>query len=218
MPITANRDVLCCIYDQDGDPVENADVVFTLNAFDVDDGCFVTIEAISGTTNASGEVTISVWPNTAGENGTYYNVTATSSGGTQLLTGQCIVADVDNQLLTDILETTATNDLIVNRRNFTVFAGFEFTAEFTFTNPDGSAVALDGFDLLMSVYDTPGGTLQYDSDSDSGFTLNGTGDTLDLTLSSTRVDSFTSGWYYEITADDGTDTVVLVYGTIYKQP
>lgn len=218
MAITANRDVLCCIYDQDGDPVQNAVVSFTLSAFDVDARCFVTIEEITGTTDASGEATISVWPNTAGENGTHYIVTATDSGGTQLLNGLAVVADVDNQQLTDILVDTVTTDQVVNRRNLTLFAGQAFEGEFTFTQPDGTAPILGGYTLVMKVWDSPGGTLQFDSSVDSGFTLTGVGDTLTLELTSTRVDSITSGWYYEISADDGSDEFVLVYGTLYKQP
>ena len=138
MAITANRDVLCCIFDQDGDPVEGATVTFTLSAFDRDGGCFVTIQDITGITDANGECTISVWPNSAGEDGSYYDVTAVDAGGVTVVNGQAYVMDVDNQQLTDLLAASVDVPLIVNRRNIVLYTGQDFEAEYTITNLLGS--------------------------------------------------------------------------------
>lgn len=217
MAITANRDVLCCIYDDDGDPVEGATVSFVLNSFDRDGGCFVTPQTISALTNASGEATVSVWPNSAGEDGSYYSVTAVSAEGQTLLNGQAYVADVDNQLLTDILVDSAVALQVIERRNLPLFTGQDFEFSFSVTNPDGSPAVLDFYVPRMRVYDAQGGTLVFDTDTDSGITLAVAGDVFSGTIDAATFAAWSSGYFHKMSIENLPDEYFISYGTIYIQ-
>ena len=66
--------VTATISDQNGGPVEGAIITMVMDRSEVYGGIIVK-ESVSGTTNASGVATLSVFPNALGSNGSQYKVT-----------------------------------------------------------------------------------------------------------------------------------------------
>lgn len=81
MPLTT-CDVTVTINDQAGDPVEGATVTAELDTWDVDSG-LVMPDPQTGSTNASGQLTLAMWPNSLGGLGSGYRVTVRRPDGSK---------------------------------------------------------------------------------------------------------------------------------------
>ena len=97
--------VLCKVFDDSGAPVAGATVRAKLNQFEVYNG-YVVPQDISGTTNASGECTLALWPNQLGSTGSMYTVKVQSTNG-KSLTVNAVVPNVSSTELHLIAELPA---------------------------------------------------------------------------------------------------------------
>jgi hypothetical protein len=69
--------VICTAFDDGGAAIEGATFTATLDITELS-GAFIAPEPVVGTTDASGTVTINLWPNEEGYLGSFYKVTATN--------------------------------------------------------------------------------------------------------------------------------------------
>ena len=217
--ITANRVIECCFYDQDGDPMQGVTVTFSLAGYDLDNGCVVAPDPVSAITDASGEATISTWPNQAGELGTTYSVVAVDGSEDEVLTASVYVPDAPNLKLSDLLDQPIL--LGVQRRNFTLFDGYPQTVIYTVENPDESMPDLGFYIPRFRVWeDSTKAVLVFDSDADSGVnqTINVAEGKLTLRIETATHAAWVSGYYYEESLKNPPVEYPMAYGTIYRQP
>lgn len=94
--------VLCTVHDDAGTPVQGATVSAKLNQFEAYNG-YVVPQLVEGTTNASGQVTLALWPNQLGSTESMYVVKISAPNGKRL-TLNAVVPNVSNTELHLIAE------------------------------------------------------------------------------------------------------------------
>ena len=103
------RTVLVLVTDQTNTPVADAIVIAVLDRYDVDvvTGQWISPVQHQYRTDENGEVTMSLWPNTAGERNSRYKVTAMTPNGRILFDVIATVPDVDGSLLSEIADSVS---------------------------------------------------------------------------------------------------------------
>ena len=81
--------VLCSIFDDQGQPIQGAIISAKLNQYEVYDG-YVVPTLVQGTTGADGTVTIALWPNQLGSTGSMYTIKINTPSGKNLTTSAVI--------------------------------------------------------------------------------------------------------------------------------
>lgn len=103
------RTVLVLVTDQTNTPVADAIVIAVLDRYDIDvvTGQWISPVQHQYRTDENGEVTMSLWPNTAGERNSRYKVTAMTPNGRILFDVIATVPDVDGSLLSEIADAVS---------------------------------------------------------------------------------------------------------------
>lgn len=97
--------VLCTVYDDTGAPVQGATISARLNQFEVYQG-YVVPQQVDGTTNASGQATLALWPTQLGSTSSMYVVKILTPNGKRL-TINAVVPNVATANLHEIAELPA---------------------------------------------------------------------------------------------------------------
>lgn len=95
--------VSCAVYDDSGAPVQGATITAKLNRYEVYNG-YVVPQTITGTTDASGQATLNLWPNELGSTESSYLIKIAAPNGKNLSTTAIVpnVAYASLHLIADL--------------------------------------------------------------------------------------------------------------------
>lgn len=105
MALTTNT-VVATFYHQNGDPRPGLQVQATLSDSDEDNGDLVSRETTHAESETDGKVSMELWPNTRGTDGTtFYVISVRDPGGVEILRGAATVPETPTPVdLFDIME------------------------------------------------------------------------------------------------------------------